>query len=215
MTNTGKEEQWLVALGKVLHLREGQLANLRRLVILGVVGLLALLVADVLGLFSGSRSDSQARGITPGGTQPRAVEPASAQTEGALQALEATMAGNLAKVLSQVEGAGRVTVWLSLEVGPSQSVAENRTTTSRKVTEREASGITRETSDTSEIAQPVLARADDRPIVLKTAAPRVGGVLVVAEGARYAEVRGRLLHAVEGALGVPANRIQILPLEGR
>ncbi len=214
MTNAGKEEQWLVALGKVLHLREGQLANLRRLVILGVVGLLALLVADVLGLFSGSRSDSQAGGITPG-TQPRAVEPASAQAEGTLQALEATMAGNLAKVLSQVEGAGRVTVWLSLETGPSQSVAENRTTTSRKVTEREASGITRETSDTSEIAQPVLARADDRPIVLKTAAPRVGGVLVVAEGARYAEVRGRLLRAVEGALGVPANRIQILPLEGR
>lgn len=214
MTQVGKEEKWLVALGRLLRLNDGQLGSLRRLVLLGLVGLLVLLAADVLGLFAGRQPDSHLPAVTVGAKAGPPANAAGAAESSELPSLARHLAGDLERQLSQVDGVGKVSVWVYLESGPQQSVAENRNTTSRKVTERDPSGLVRETAEATEQAQPVLARTDDRPIVLHTAAPKVAGVLIVAEGARYAMVRQRLLEAVERALGIGAHRIEILPSQG-
>ena len=55
----------------------------------------------------------------------------------------------------------------------------------------------------------------DLPAVASRSRAEVAGVLIVAEGARDVRIRARLLDAAMVALNVPANRIQVVPADGR
>ncbi|MBR6683095.1 MAG: hypothetical protein IKL38_02010, partial [Firmicutes bacterium] len=51
--------------------------------------------------------------------------------------------------------------------------------------------------------------AQDQPYVLREAAPKVRGVLILAEGAQSSVVRQDLLLAVQALLGVSADEVYI------
>lgn len=209
---------WVEQLGRALNLRPDQVQMLRRLIVVGLVGGLILLAADLLNLDGSTRGASQrqppdstavsARGSLSG--------PSAAAAAGAadLAAWEKRLSEELQTLLSKVEGAGQVTAWVRLQSGPQQSVAQNTNTVTRRTTERDKNGLTRETVEENQQSQAVMARTEDRPLVLKVEGPKVASVLVVAEGARFPEVRARLVRAVEAAFGLPAHRIQVVPTAG-
>ena len=111
-----------------------------------------------------------------------------------LEALEE----KLSKTLSKVEGAGEVTVTLTVKSGMEQVLASDRTTS---VSER-GSSVEEETV--------LVATGNGQETVLLTQKyPTFQGALVVCEGGGNAEIRLLLTQAVSALTGLGADRITV------
>ncbi|MDI3279777.1 MAG: stage III sporulation protein AG [Bacillota bacterium] len=120
----------------------------------------------------------------------------------------------LNRLLSLVEGAGRVWVEGYLETGPLYEYAEKVRQSERTTQEQSEGSQGRVTSEKTRETEVVTVRDDglrqERPVVVVRKEPRIRGVVVVAEGARRPAVRARLIQAVQAALALPPHRIQVL-----
>lgn len=102
----------------------------------------------------------------------------------------------LARILSRVEGAGDVEVYLTYaSEGETVIATETQTAPDGTVT-----------------SAPVLVGGD--VVVLEQKRPAIAGVLIVAEGARELAVRFRLLEAAAAALDVDQSIIKVYAKEG-
>jgi stage III sporulation protein AG len=117
----------------------------------------------------------------------------------------------LEQILSQVEGAGQVKVLVTYEAGP-EIVPAVKTDTQSNTSD--SSGQSNHTTSTTENSEPVVVQGKNgtEPMVLVQKEPVVLGVLVVAEGASGLEVRLRLMQAVQVALQIAPDRIEVLPM---
>lgn len=132
-----------------------------------------------------------------------------------LAGIESSLAAELGGILGQVAGAGQVSVSVSLEAGPEQNYAQNTTIDKSTVEERDTGGGTRVTTDLNNKAEVVFANSGGAPLVVKETGPVIKGVLVVAEGAKDAEIKAKLSRAVQTVLNLPAHRVVVLPKESR
>ncbi len=211
MVKESRENHGLVeVISQWLGLKEHQSKKLQQLIVIGLIGALVLLLAGtmtpVVTDTSSPRTGSETKvapQATPGGQRDD------------LEAWERRISDELAQMLSEIQGVGQVKVWVKLQSGPERTVVQNINTTTRRTTERDSTGVVRETTEENQSSQPVMSRGDDRAVVQRVESPKVSNVLVVAEGARYPEVRNRVARAVQGALGIPPHRIQVSPKEGR
>lgn len=125
------------------------------------------------------------------------------------------MEDNLQSILSQVAGAGRVEVEIHLADSGQTNYATNVTTDKKASTEKDSGGTTNVTTDDSESDQLVLNQsggdATGAPVVSQKKAPRVDGVLIIAEGATNPEVRESLSEAAAVALHVAPYQVLVLP----
>ncbi|MEN6412562.1 MAG: hypothetical protein ABFC84_07340 [Veillonellales bacterium] len=126
---------------------------------------------------------------------------------------EESLEGKLANILSQVKGAGTVTVNITLENGSTQEHAKNIVRESKVIQEKDTSGGVRTTTETKENEQILLSKENgvDKPVMVREIKPVIKGVLVIAEGAYDSTVKVNLTKAVEAGLGVPSYKITILP----
>ena len=113
----------------------------------------------------------------------------------------------LAALLSQMEGAGRVKVMLTLKTGPAAHYQTDRSTS------RGGAGD-RETAE-SEERTVILDRgsAYDEPALVSTAYPVFQGALILAEGASDPTVRYQLSAAVAALLGLGADQITVVKMK--
>ena len=104
----------------------------------------------------------------------------------------------LSKTLSKVEGAGEVTVTLTVKSGMEQVLASDRTTS---VSER-GSSVEEET---------VLVNSGggQEPVLITQKYPTFQGALVVCEGGDNAKIRLLLTQAVSALTGLGADRITV------
>lgn len=135
----------------------------------------------------------------------------SGTTVHSLAQLENIIAQQVSSILSQVEGAGKVAVSVSLETGPEHSFAQNTAVIKSTVEEKDNKGGVRVTTETNNKTEMVLAQGKGEPLLLKEMGPRIKGVLVVAQGAKDAELKARLSRAVQSMLDLPAHRVMVLP----
>lgn len=113
------------------------------------------------------------------------------------------MEEKLSKLLSQVDGAGKVSVMLSLE-GTSEIVYA--TSTEEKTN---SSNITNGSTTNSVVTtEPILSSG--KPVIVKEYLPKITGVIVVSQGANDIKVKLELLKAVQTLLDVPTSKIEIL-----
>ena len=104
----------------------------------------------------------------------------------------------LENLLSKVDGAGKVSVAISVESGMETVLAMTTTT--------------KETSDGREIVStPVLVNG--KTVVLKEVYPKICGVLIVAEGADKLAVYNKIQQATLSLLDVTASQIEILAMK--
>lgn len=198
-------ETWLNKYG----LTKGQ-AGIIKVVAVGLaIGILFLQAGELLGVETGSQSEEEPPGAT------LVTGPIRGEEENELTRLERAMALELEEKLSLIGGAGQVRVMLTLEAGPTIDVVKNTTIDQSTTTEKASDSSTRQTESTNTRGEHVFYRdgSAERPVISRTSRPQVAGVLVVAEGARDARIRARLLDATMVALKVPAHRIQIMPAE--
>lgn len=105
----------------------------------------------------------------------------------------------LEKVLEKVEGAGKVSVFVSLE--------DYGATDYAKDLKEKNKDLQTETEETTVMQGSGSAAA---PVVSRTSSPKVKGVIVVAQGAKNEYVKSNLASAVESALAIMPHRIKIL-----
>jgi stage III sporulation protein AG len=198
----------LDAIGRLLGLKPGQIKVSARLLLLLLLGL-ALIVAG--GIFGRPKAKTEPTAadapptvsVAVGDNDPRGY----AESEKAL-------AVEMERVLSQIQGAGRVTVIVTLESGPEYRYAQNEDTTERKTEEKDKGGGSRIITEIVRSLQLVLTRqgtGPEKPVVEAIDRPAVRGVVVVAPGAADSRVRASLIEAVQTYLGLPAFRIQVVP----
>lgn len=122
----------------------------------------------------------------------------------------------LEESLRCVEGAGKVKVLLYVGESEEMILARDGAEEVSDTTETDASGGTRHISE-SRTDQTVVRTVDERgqnvPLVVKTTAPGVEGVVVIAQGADRAQVRRDIFEAIQVLFDVDMNRISIIKMK--
>ncbi len=105
----------------------------------------------------------------------------------------------LERVLSKVSGAGKVSVFVSLEDFGSTDYAKDKKEVSRE-------------SETQSEQTTVMegSGSNSNPVIEKMFTPKVKGIIVVSEGASDLSVRENLSLAVEASLAIMPHRIAVL-----
>lgn len=168
-------------------------------------------VAAVLLLLSGTL-------FSGGGTPPATPAAANASTPASqgsgststqsLLGYQRLLSSDIAAALSQIQGAGQVTVSLDLHGGPSWIYAFNQTTHRTDTAATSTSGASTDTQTQTQLAT---AGTGQSPVLTQELAPKVVGVLIVATGAKNPMVREELTQAAQALLGLPAYAIEVLP----
>ncbi|MDF2572738.1 MAG: stage sporulation protein [Sporomusa sp.] len=171
-----------------------------RLIWLGLLGIMLLLVGGVYEPFA-----STPKQYAPVETA-KSAPPVGRSYEDALES-------KLANLLSQVKGAGTVSVNILLETGGMQEPAKNITKETKTVQEKDNAGGIRTTTESKDTEQILLSKENgaDRPVMVREYKPVIKGVLIVAEGANDSAVKANLTRAVEAGLGIPPYKITVLP----
>ena len=105
----------------------------------------------------------------------------------------------LERILSQIDGAGEVSVMITYYSSSEKSIAYETKTASRE--------------DKSESEDKKAVMTDGEPMVVKEVYPQVKGVIVTADGAGIVSVRTAISEAVAASLDVPVHRICIFKKE--
>lgn len=104
----------------------------------------------------------------------------------------------LSNSLSKVDGAGKVSVVITVESGMETVLASEK--------------ITNQTSTGKEIIEkPILVNG--KTVVLKELYPKISGVLIVAEGARNVAVFNKIQQATISLFDINVNQIEILTMK--
>lgn len=174
------------------------------LAVLGMVGILLMLLSNI------NTSSTQIQGDTLSDLQ----EEVEAATYSGAIGEEERIEARLKKVLSLVQGVGKVEVVITFEQGVEYVYGLDTSETNSKTEERDNTGGIRIIEDTSGSQNIVIVRdrnGEERPVVQTEKSPVVKGVLVAAEGAENPKVNAELTRAVNTVLQVPLHKICILP----
>ncbi len=118
-----------------------------------------------------------------------------------------------ARVLQEVEGAGEVTVMITLRSGGQKIIEKDQSSTTQTTEEADSEGGTRSTTDQSSDKTSIYEQYSDgssAPYVSKELSPEVEGVVVIAEGGDDAVVVKNITEAVQALFGVEAHKIKIM-----
>ncbi len=116
------------------------------------------------------------------------------------------------KVLSKIDGAGKVTVMVTYASGKEIVPATDVKKTENGTVEKDSGGGTRDIDQNeyeSKVVYEEIQGGGKKPVVLKEMLPDVKGVLVVAEGAADILVRDSLTRAVQVLMDIPIHKIQV------
>ena len=118
-----------------------------------------------------------------------------------------------AQTLGVVDGAGKVTVMITLKSTGQKVVEKDQQSTHQTTKEADSQGETRESEEKSLDKTTVYSQGTDGtqiPYVSKENAPEVEGILVIADGGGNAVVAKNLTEAVQALFGVEAHKIKIM-----
>lgn len=139
------------------------------------------------------------------GMQPASVQEQEAEhsdSEFDLQAFQQSVADSL----SQIDGAGRVTVLLSLETGE-ESVYAADVSKSSQTTDNDS-------NESYESTMSILSDGSygEAPILIKSKYPTFRGAVILCEGADNDTVRLQIVHAVSALCGISSDCISVSKL---
>lgn len=122
----------------------------------------------------------------------------------------------LEESLRYVEGAGQVQVLITLAGSEEQVLTRDGLEEISETLETDAAGGSRRVSETrmdKSVVRTVDERGKDVPLVVRTIAPKVEGVVVIAQGAGSAQVRRDIIEAIQVLFEVDMNRIAIIKMK--
>ena len=172
-----------------------------------LIVLLAGILLLVIAIPGGDKKETEDRGkstfLSEEGKETRISE-----TEYVAQ-LEEKLEG----ILSEMEGAGKVSVMITLAESREKVVEKDTQESREQVTESDSRGGKRTTKseNRSETAVNDEAEGDGRsPYVSKELSPKVEGVVVIAPGGNNAVVVKNITEAVQALFGIDTHKIRIV-----
>ena len=170
--------------------------------------ILILLLAGILLLIltmpERRKEESESRIFTPGEAQKEY------ETQGEYaEMLEA----RLEEILSQIDGAGEVSVMITFQSSAEKVVEKDLEKNSETVTETDSQGGTRTTRNESRRDEAVYSEAGgegQEPYISKELSPKVEGVVVIAPGGDNAVVAKNITESVQALFGIDTHKIRIV-----
>lgn len=175
-----------------------------RLLLLGLVGVVALLALQLL--WPGKEA---AAPLLPSTLVDTNRTQTQENTLEQISAYRLQLEQQLAELLAEIKGVGKVRVMLSLESGPEAVPAVSMQTSQRTTEEKDSSGGTRLTAEESQSSN--LVTSNNQLLLLQEKLPPIKGVVIVAQGAHNSTIRLELLRAVQTICNVPAYSVEVLP----
>ncbi len=123
----------------------------------------------------------------------------------------------LAKILSEIKGAGNVKVMVSYHTGI-ETVPLSDTKDSNTVTEENDTGRVRKTEQSSVETSIIFNQeksGNKIPYISKTIMPIVEGVIVTCDGGGDETVRANMIKAVTVITGISADKVQVFPKKNK
>lgn len=164
------------------------------LVILGCLGILALIWP-----------------VTNTSNNSSVSVPAPVYNKGEVDDVRVQMTEELEAILSQIEGAGKVSVSLTLSSDGVKTYAAN-IREEKKDLEESSAGNKKLTSEAS-ISRDIAVNSGDA-LLVEHKNPEVVGVLIVAQGAGNPKVKENLTYAASALLDIPVHKVKVMPREG-
>ena len=126
---------------------------------------------------------------------------------------ELTDEQKLKNVLSEIKGAGRIEVMITYESSP-ELVPAFSTDTQETTNVQSGQNSTTESQTVSQNQNPITISKDgeSQALILVEKKPKIRGVIVVAEGAADLGVKLNLYSAVQTALQVDANKVDVFEM---
>ena len=171
----------------------------KKLISLLVVGALCVVSLVALNIIQGKEKVADAQ----------KEENTTKQSEEAQQASSSEkekddLEKQLTAILKEINGSGDVSVMITYDNSEEIEPAYNSSAT----TETDSSGGERTVETSSENKTLVTSNSSD-PIVIKTKEAKIKGVLVVASGAKDAQVKQTLYEAVQTALQISGHQVEV------
>lgn len=118
-------------------------------------------------------------------------------------------------LLSEMEGAGKVKVLITLRSSVEKVVEKDMPLTRSNTSEQDAEGGTRQVNnvDSGESTVYIKEGNGETPYVVKTISPRVEGVLVLAEGAGSGSVSKNIADAIQAIFDIEAHKIMVVKMK--
>jgi len=190
------------------------LDNLKKMdkkTVLNIAG--ALILGVILLVMSGSLFKPKNNNTAPARGATGAAAPAAADSESAyIDQLEK----RLEDAFSQIDGAGKVKVLLTLAYGRELDVAEDKTTNESITKDTGTAGGERTTQTSSADSKKILITGNDgvsAPLVLREVQPKIEGVIIIAEGGDNIFVKEALTSAAETVLGLDMSKVQVCKMK--
>lgn len=174
-----------------------------------LLGVVSLIIVGMSFIYLG-KGQIGTEEITPTKSALTAIE--SPNTK--IGVLEKDLESKLQTNILMMEGVGKVQVSVNFLTGLKNEYVRNNNVTKRTNKETDKTGGTRETTEVTENNQVVMPNGSSQPVIAIEDRPEIGGVLVIAEGARDPKVREGIHTAVQTLLSIPSSRITVVPMGG-
>lgn len=190
-------------------LKGGNKKLLLNLAIIILAGILLILISDIVGNLTKKKAPVKDNGNVEVDTN-SALPVSKAGND-----YEDTLKNDLASTLSQIQGVGRISVMIYFESGEESVPGVNKNNNSKKTEEKDTEGGTRNTIEDINGETTVLLNkgSDTEPFIVKKVKPKIGGVMVVAEGADNIAIKEQLLNSVRTLLNIPASKVAVMTMK--
>ena len=121
----------------------------------------------------------------------------------------------LEEILSKIQGVGEVNVFINYSESSEIIPMYNENTKISNTQEEDTSGGTR-TIEESDSQKEIIYEENDgekTPITQKVVEPKIEGAIITAKGAGNADVKSRIIQAVEAVTGLATHKIQVFEME--
>ncbi len=119
-----------------------------------------------------------------------------------------TLERKLENILSEVDGAGEVTVMITLDNDGEKLLAYDYNYSSKETEENDNIGGLRNIKEVTENTNTLFS--NNNPVILKENTPSVKGVVIIAEGGDNPQIADSFTKVSMSLLDVPAHKVQIL-----
>ena len=176
------------------------------LTVILLVGVLLILIGDITTSLLGKNKPRSKNTVQVTTTSENATTTST---------YEDSIKKELTETLSKIQGVGRVSVMIYFEGGTSSVPAFNVNDSNKKTEEKDTQGGTRVTTETTKSQSLVIVNdgSNNKPYILEEMNPKIGGVVVVSDGADDPVIKENITNAVKTVLNIPSNQVSVMPMK--
>lgn len=181
------------------------LKNKNNLILLVLVGILLLVINLPVEKNStkSKLSDSESDNISK-----------QSAAEDDLQEYCSYLEEKLAKILSKLEGAGKVEVMISMKSSEEKIVEKDQSVSRSDTEETDSQGGNRKINSFDSRESTIYdSGSTSQPYVVKVLVPKVEGIIVIAQGAGTGNVSKNISDALQALFGIEAHKIKVVKME--